>query len=435
MIDKVKSVIDKYGMLKSGSTVVVGVSGGSDSMALLYILCSLKNEYGIGLIAAHVNHGLRGESADRDERFVSDYCTANGIEFHSLKADVAAMAKESGRGFEECGRQIRYDFFNSFGDNIIIATAHNLSDRAETFLFNFARGSSLRGLCSIPAVRGNIIRPLIECTKDEINAFCKENSIDYVTDETNSDVAYSRNRIRHNVVTQLKSINPSFEKSVSRCINSLNEDEEYLTSLAKVIADKSKSDGGYLCSVLLEAALPVMKRALVMIVEENTGVTPEYRSLEATADILRNGGKIQINGGVTVRVRKGVLDFPKISDGPCDIRIETEAVNIKETNNLQNISKEHLEYYLDYDKIHGKVFVRVREEGDKISLASRNCTKSLKKLFNELAVPPEKRDSIAVVADDNGLLILEGVGVDRRAVVTSETERILIVRIKKSLQV
>ena len=429
MIDKVKSVIDKYGMLKNGSTVVVGVSGGSDSMALLYILCSLRNEYGIRLIAAHVNHGLRGESADRDERFVSDYCFENGIEFHSLKADVVAMAKESGTGFEECGRQIRYDFFNSFGDNIIIATAHNLSDRAETFLFNFARGSALRGLCSIPAVRGNIIRPLIECTKDEINAFCKENSIDYVTDETNSDVAYSRNRIRHNVVTQLKSINPSFEKSVSRCINSLNEDEEYLTSLAKEIADKSKNDGGYLCSVLLEAALPVMKRALVMIVEENTGITPEYRSLESTADILRNGGKIQINGGVTVRVRKGILDFPENPEGLGEVEIVTEIVNIKEINNLQKISNQYLEYYLDYDKIHGKVILRGREEGDKITLVSRNCTKSLKKLFNELSVPPEKRDSIAVVADDDGLLILEGIGIDRRAVVTSETERILVVRI------
>ncbi len=431
MIDKVKSVINKYGMLSEGATVVVGVSGGSDSMALLSILYSLKDEYGIKLIAAHVNHGLRGESADRDERFVSDFCSAKGIEFHLLRADVASKAKESGIGFEECGRQIRYDFFNSFGENIIIATAHNLSDRAETFLFNFARGSALRGLCSIPAVRGNIIRPLIECTKDEINAFCKDNLIDYVTDETNYDVTFSRNRIRHNVVAELKEINPSFEKSVSRCINSLNEDEEFLVSLAKDVAQKSKTYSGYLSSVILDSAMPVMKRALVMIVKENTGVTPEYRSLEAITDILCAEGKIQINGGVTVRVRKGILDFPKDSVGLGEVEIETEIVNIKETNNLQNISKQHLEYYLDYDKIHGKVFLRGREAGDRISLVSRNCTKSLKKLFNELSVPPEKRESIAVVADDNGLLILEGIGIDRRAAVTAKTEKILIVKIKR----
>lgn len=431
MINKVKSVIDKYGMLHEGATVVVGVSGGSDSMVLLSILHSLKDEFGIKLIAAHVNHGLRGETADRDERFVKEFCFANGIEFHALRADVAAKAKEYGIGFEECGRRVRYDYFNSFGENVTVATAHNLSDRAETFLFNFARGSSLRGLCSIPAVRGNVIRPLIECTKDEINAFCKENSIGYVNDETNSDVAYSRNRIRHNVITQLREINQSFEFSAGRCINALNEDEEFLISLACGLVEKAESEGGYSSEVLLNSPLPVLKRALVMIVERDCEVTPEYRSLEALIGILASEGRMQINGGITVRVRKGVLDFPKDGNGLGAVSIETEIVNIKEINNLQNISKQHLEYYLDYDKIHGKVFVRSREAGDKITLVSRNCTKSLKKLFNELSVPPEKREAVAVVADDNGLLILEGVGVDRRAAVTSETENILVVKIKR----
>lgn len=430
MINKVRSVIDKYNMLHEGATVVVGVSGGSDSMALLYILDSLKSEYGIKLIAAHVNHGLRGETADRDEKFVCNYCSANGIEFYALRADVAAKAKKNGLGFEECGRQVRYEFFNSFGE-VTVATAHNLSDRTETFLFNFTRGSVLRGLCSIPAVRGNIIRPLIECTKDEINAFCDKNSIDYVTDETNSDVAYSRNRIRHNVVSQLKEINSSFENSACRCINSLNEDEEFLNSLACETVKKAKKDFGYLVDILLNSPIPVMKRSLIMIAESEAGITPEYRSLERIIDLLKAGGSEQINGGVTVRVRKGILDFPSESCGLGKVEIETEIVNIEEINNLQNILKLHLEYYLDYDKIHGKVFIRSREAGDRITLVSRNCTKSLKKLFNELSVPPEKRDTVAVVADDNGLLALEGIGVDKRAAVTAETKNVMIIRIKR----
>jgi tRNA(Ile)-lysidine synthase len=211
----------------------------------------------------------------------------------------------------------------------------------------------------------------------------------------------------------------------------LNEDEEFLVSIAKGVAEKAKTDSGYLCSDILNSAVPVMKRALVMIIEENTGVTPEYRSLEALIDILGTDGKIQINGGVTVRVRKGILDFPNEQCGLGGIEIKTEIVNIKEINNLQNISKQHLEYYLDYDKIHGKVFVRSREAGDKITLVSRNCTKSLKKLFNELSVPPEKRESVAVVADDNGLIALEGVGVDRRAAVTAETKNVMVIQIKR----
>lgn len=431
MINKVKAAVEKYNMLPEGATIVAGVSGGSDSMAMLVILNSLKDEYGIKLIAAHVNHGLRGETADRDEQFVKQKCYEMGVECHVLRADIPSAAKEKGLGFEECGRQVRYDFFNSFGEDVIIATAHNLSDRAETFLFNFARGSALRGLCSIPAVRDNVIRPLIGCTKDEINEFCAENSIEYVTDETNSDVAYSRNRIRHNVVSQLREINPSFEKNASRCIDSLNEDEAFLNSLADELVKKAKTDGGYDREILLDSAMPVMKRALIMIAEKDAGVTPEYRSLEKIVELLSLSGSAQINGGVTVRVRKGILDFPSASVGLGSVSIETQIINIDETNNLQNISKQDLEYYLDYDKIHGRMFVRCREAGDRISLPARGCTKSLKKLFNELSVPPEKRDSIAVVADDNGLLILEGIGIDKRAAVTKETEKIMVVKIKR----
>lgn len=431
MINKVRATLEKYKMLPESATVVAAVSGGSDSMAMLNILNSLKDEYGFDLISAHVNHGLRGETADRDELFVKEKCEAMGVELHVLKADVAAKAKENGIGFEECGRQVRYEFFNSLGENVIIATAHNLSDRAETFLFNFTRGSSLRGLCSIPAVRDNIIRPLIDCTKDEINEYCAENSIEYVTDETNSDVLYSRNRIRHNVVSQLCEINPSFEKCASRCIDSLNEDEAFLNSLAKQLVFRAEKDGEYSVKILADSALPVMKRALIMIAEKNTGITPEYRSLESIISILRENGSVQINGGAIVRVRKGILDFPCEGVGTDCVSIKTEIVNIKEINNLQNVSKQDLEYFLDYDKIHGRMFVRSRQPGDKISLAARGCTKSLKKLFNELAVAPEKRDSIAVVADDNGLLILEGIGVDKHAAVTKETERVIIVRIKR----
>ncbi len=431
MINKVISVINRYDMLPSGATVVAAVSGGSDSMAMLEILNRVKNNYGINLCVAHVNHCLRGESADCDERFVRQTCDRMGLEFHLLRVDVAAVAKEKGMGFEECARQIRYDFFNSIGEKVIIATAHNLSDRTETMLFNLTRGSALRGLCSIPATRDNIIRPLIDCTKDEITEYCRNNSIEYMTDETNSDVMYSRNRIRHNVISELRKINSSFEACVLRCINSLNDDEEYLSSLAHDAVKESKCGSGYDVKALLKCSVPVLKRAVIVIVENEAGITPEYRSLENIIEIMRIGGSVQINGGITVRVRKGMLDFPCSETKKVNIYIETEIVNIDETNNLQFFSNQGLEFYLDYDKILGKVILRDREEGDKISLASRGCTKSLKKLFNELSVPPEKRNSVALVADDNGLLIVEGAGVDKRAAVTKETKRILVVKIIK----
>ncbi len=443
MNNKVRASIEHFGMLAEGATVVAAVSGGSDSMVLLYILNSLKEELKINLCAAHVNHCLRGEAADRDENFVAEKCKEMDIPVHILKVDVAAKAKESGEGFEECARRIRYEFFNSLGDNIIIATAHNLSDKIETFIFNFARGSALRGLCSIPVKRDNIIRPLIGCTKAEILDYCEKNGIEYVTDATNADVTYSRNRIRHNVLTELSVINKAFEHNAERCISAVNEDEAYLSSLADDYVKMSKTEAGFNAETLANAPNPLKKRAIIKITEVCTGITPEYKSVEKICRLLDNQGREQINGGVTVRVRKGVLDFPQdesdfefseITDGKAvfaDSVIETQVVNIKEINNLQNISKQGLEYFLDCDKIFGGLVVRSRQAGDKISLKSRDCSKTLKKLFNELSIAPEKRNSVAVFADEKGIVLVEGAGCDSRAAVTKDTENVLIVRIKK----
>ncbi len=441
MNNKVKSVIKKYNMIPKGASVVAAVSGGSDSMALLAVLNSVKDEYGITLCAAHVNHCLRGADADRDEEFVVQKCNEMGVPVHVLKTDVAKEAEKSGESFEECGRRIRYGFFNSLGDNIIIATAHNLSDRVETFLFNFARGSALRGLGSIPVKRDNIIRPLIECTKAEILDFCEKNSIEYVTDVTNADVKYARNRIRHNVITELCKINPSFEKNAGRCISSVNEDEAFLSSLAESLVKNSERKNGFDALILAEAPIPVKKRAIIKICEECVGITPEQKFVAQICDLIEKSGNIQINGGVTVRVRKGMLDFP--SDGGAaynaetvegktcfgEARIETEIVHVNEINNLQNISKQVLEYFLDCDKIHGRMVVRSREAGDRISLRTRGCSKTLKKLFNELSVPPEKRNEIAVFADEAGIVLVEGIGCDSRTAITKETKKVLKIKI------
>ncbi len=441
MIDKVKSTIEKYNMILKGSTVVAAVSGGSDSMAMLSVLNALKDEMDFTLCAAHVNHCLRGESADADERFVCEKCGEIGVKLYVKRADIAALAAEQGIGLEECGRNVRYEFFDSIGADVI-ATAHNLSDRAETFLFNFARGSALRGLCSIPPVRGNVIRPIIDCTKAEILEYCEANGIAYVTDATNADVVYSRNRIRHNVVSELKKINPSFEAGAGRCISALNEDEEFLSSLADNAVKSSECSGGYSAEELSLLPLPIKKRAIIKIIEAVSGVTAEYKFVDKICALLESGGSMQINGGVTVRVRKGMLDFPEEADAPqteelCEkldfgsATITANFINTGETNNLQNFSNKVLEYHLDCDKIHGKVVVRSRMDGDSVTLASRKCTKSLKKLFNELAIPPEKRNSVAVFADDEGIILVEGAGVAMRTAVGKDTGKILTIKIER----
>lgn len=442
MIDKVIASIRKHNMIPQGATVVAAVSGGSDSMAMLHILNNIKSEYGINIVAAHVNHCLRGESADADEALVVSECEKIDVPVKVLKVDVSKKAKELGLGFEECGRQIRYDFFFSLGDDIIIATAHNLNDRAETFLFNFARGTTLRGLCSIPATRDNIIRPLIDCTKEEINAFCIENGIPFAQDATNSDVHYARNRIRHNIITELKEINPSFEKSAARCIDAISEDESFLSDMARQLVEKSETEAGYDSVMLAKASASLKRRAVVFITEKETGITPEYEAVNKICGLLESGGSCMINGAVTVRVRKKTLDFPK--DSPqkycsknleigkmkfADTEIESFVKDVSETNYSQIISKQSTDYCLDYDKISGELIVRSREAGDKITLKKRGCSKTLKKLFNELSIPPEKRNEIIILADENGLLFAEGIGCDARVSVTKETKRVLYIKI------
>ena len=429
-------------MIPEGAAVVAAVSGGSDSMAMLCILNQIKDEFGFSLCAAHVNHGLRGEAADGDEKFVCEKCDAMGVKLYVKRADVAELAERQGIGLEECGRNVRYEFFNSLGENIIIATAHNLSDRVETFFFNFARGSALRGLCSIPASRDNIIRPVIDCTKDEILEYCAKNGIEYVTDATNDDVSYTRNRIRHNIVPEFRCINPSFEASAGRCVSLINEDEAFLSSLAFEAAKKAECEGGYSASALDMLAMPVKKRALINIIELCKGVTPEYKFIDKICTLLKNGGSMQINGGVTVRVRRGVLDFPSVCEEIpetelCErlnfgsVVIAADVINKEEINNLQNISKSVLEYYLDCDKIHGRAVVRSRSDGDFIALASRKCTKSLKKLFNELAIPPEKRNCVAVFSDDKGVFLVEGAGISRDVTVDKNTKKVMRIRIER----
>jgi tRNA(Ile)-lysidine synthase len=442
MINKVLSVVKKYSMIDEGSSVVAAVSGGSDSMAMLHILDKLKDIIGFSLQAIHVNHGIRGAEADSDERFVEEYCKENNIPLRICRADVIGFAEQNGIGLEEAGRIVRYSFFEEYGHGVLVATAHNATDRAETFLFNFTRGSVLRGLGSIPPIRDNFIRPLIECSKAEIEEYCSLNNVGYVIDKSNVDVVYARNRIRHNVLTELRVINPSLETTASRCIDSLREDELYLSDCARKLVLQSQSDESFSASVIADAPLPIKKRAIIRIIENHFGITPDGKAVDEILHILSYGGIRQINGGINVRVRSGILEFPQENEGGFNCvplkegryTVGNATVDVSfvtdETDCSQKISNNISIFYLDYDKIIGKAQFRSRAAGDKITLPKR-CTKSLKKLFNELSLLPEKRDSLIILADESGVMCIEGIGTDSRFALTNNTNRIIRIEITK----
>lgn len=424
----------RYNMPLFGRTVAVGVSGGADSMALLNVLLELKDEFGMNIIACHVNHGIRGETADRDEKFVVEACKRLGVDVRILRADVPGTAKKMHLGVEECGRRIRYDFFNSVADDVIIATAHTLSDRSETLLLNIARGASVKGLCSIPAVRGNIVRPLIDCTRADIEKYCSDNSIEFVTDETNFEDIYSRNRIRLNVIPELKKLNPSLERAFMRLISNAEEENGFMNGFSREILGKVKLKDGYNARLLNDEHPAVRKRVIFEIINNETGIAPEAVHVEQVDKILQ-GGRTEIIGDTVIEVKNGVMKINPQKEEIADWEFDFDSLSaeipfgkirgeIIHRNNLPLKQSVHNKV-LDYDSIVGHSVLRNRRPGDKMKLAGSSCTKTLKKLFNEKHV--ENRNCAAVLADEAGICWVQGLGCADRCKIKPETDKILII--------
>lgn len=235
--DKVLNTIKRYEQIKSGDTIVVGVSGGPDSICLLNVLKNLQNELKINIVVAHINHMIRKE-ADSETEFVQDFCKQRDIKCFVKKADVLQIAKEKKLGTEEVGRKIRYDFFeevkNLVGGNKI-ATAHNANDNAETVLMNFLRGSGSTGLKGIEPIRDNkLIRPIIECTRQEIEQYCNEKGLNPKYDKTNQENIYTRNKIRNMLIPYIQeNFNLNIIETINRMSNLIATDEMYFKSIVK----------------------------------------------------------------------------------------------------------------------------------------------------------------------------------------------------------
>ena len=308
MITKVLKTIEAYQMLSPDSAVVAGVSGGADSMALLHVLQNRRKDWPeLKVTAAHVNHCLRGAEADRDEEHVRRYCQREGIPLEVLKIDVREEAAKRKLGLEACGRAVRYEFFRQLaGENGVIATAHTLSDLAETVLLHLTRGTGLKGLCGIPPVRENIVRPLIDCSRREIEDYCREHKILYVTDSTNLEARYSRNKVRLQVLPALKEINPAFEEAVGRMAQSLREDDGCLCEEARELLGRAALEkDGWSCSVLSRGRKPVRIRAIRLL---QGASRPEARHLEEIDRIiLASQGGVSVPGGLDFHANRGVL--------------------------------------------------------------------------------------------------------------------------------
>ncbi len=430
MICKVRKTIDAYGLLTDVKTVAVGVSGGADSMCLLHILSSLKDDYDIILKAVHINHNIRGEEAVRDQEFVRNFCLENGIEFHLFDENIPEIAAKLGLGLEECGRQVRYRCFEALGCDAV-AVAHSMSDSVETMLFNLARGTSLKGLRGIPVKREpNIIRPLIECTREEIEEYCEKNSVSYITDSTNLSDCYMRNHIRHNLLPDFEKVNSAFLRNISRCMNSLCDDDDFLTKESYDVLCESRCDSGYINSVIKKSHPSIRKRVLSLILKDYMNKPVEAKHIELLDSIvLAENGKIEIAKDLYFSAKNDMLyvhrcEHDKILE-KCSFK---DGVAVTEKGKILLVkTDEIIENSFDYAKVNNELYVSSRLQGDKITLKNRGITKTLKKLFNELGIPAEERDSIAVVHDGENVVWVEGIGVNAQYIPDDNSKNIVVI--------
>ena len=425
MRDKVLRFIEDNRLLEKDDKVIVAVSGGADSVSLLHLIISIKELYHLSVFAYHFNHMIRGEEADRDERFVRALCKKWDVPLYEAKADVPHLAARYGESLELCGRRLRYESTPKLA-GAKIATAHNRNDNTETVLMNLVRGSGIAGLGGIPIQRDNIIRPLLNCSRDEIEAYCAENGLDYVTDSTNLSDEYTRNRLRLKILPLLREMNPSLDEGVQRMASVMRDADDYLNKIAKKELYKHRTDYGYRCEKLLALDKAVLSYAVKNVVEEAEAPVDSLH-IGLIIDAMRTGGAVDLGRGWRAVCAQGVLritDGGETSDGGFCVPIgeyfprrysmawlRTTAV----AGESGKIHKKFLQYCIPCAIITDETFVRHRRAGDTFTDARRGVTKTVKKLMNELQIPREKRDSLLLIADGSTVLWIQGIGTAKQA--------------------
>jgi len=439
LIEKILDYADANNMLPNAGVVLVCVSGGADSMCLLEVMRHISYSRGFGIVAAHFNHKLRGDESDRDETFVMNVCEEHGIPFYSDRGDVAGLAKKRGTGIEETARDMRYSFFHETAEKVFasrIATAHTVNDNTETMLLNLVRGTGAGGMAGIPPVRGDVVRPLLCISREEVMEFISERKLPYMEDSTNKLDIYTRNNIRHNIIPLLEKINPRVHEVAFSASRLFREDEEFIADIADLFIQDCCV--GHTANAKDLAVLPfsVSSRVIRKIHTTSAPDSPTL-SFNNVSDVLAlcagdsPSASLSIPGMVVYREYERVIfdTEPKQSDMefapvyPMDgDSLIILALGLKITcksvvyNDSIKSNASFTSFLFKKVDICGRITVRPRRVGDNIKLQKHSGTKTLKKLFIEKRIPLRKRALIPVICDDEGVLGIYRLGVSERAI-------------------
>lgn len=399
MLNKVLATLRRYEMVQPGDTVICAVSGGADSMALLWSLWLLKEKLEIRVEAAHFNHNLRGEESARDAEFVAKFC-----DFHDIPLRTGTGTVTPGpKGLEAAARDARYAFLRRLRGTV--ATAHTADDNAETVLMHLLRGTGLRGLGGITPKSEGLIRPMLDVTRDEVEEFLQEHWVRFVTDSSNETDAFLRNRLRHHVMPLLKAENPSLAGNLSAAAQRLREDAQLLDELARSVDPTD-------VAALRAAPGPLRRRAIEGFLKENGFPEPAAGHIaQAEAVVFSDNPSARVTlGGLTLRRSYDRLRADREQIVLPERELPYEGVTALPELGIAvrtSVASGPGEWTVSPS---GPMTVRCRRSGDAITLPGG--TKSLKKLFIDRKLPRWERLALPVVADEKGVLAVRGIGVN-----------------------
>ncbi|HJB47454.1 MAG TPA: tRNA lysidine(34) synthetase TilS [Candidatus Mediterraneibacter surreyensis] len=460
IIEQTKVYIRENRMISEDDVVIAGVSGGADSVCLLFVLCELQRSMGFRVKVCHVNHGLRGEEADADERYVVELCRRMGVECRIFREDVELIARNRKQSQEEAGRAVRRAAFERMcreDGGTKIATAHHRDDNVETVLMNISRGTGIQGLCGIWPVRGKWIRPLLYLDRCQIEAFLTDQKLAWRTDLTNNEDSYTRNRIRHNIIPAMtEQINAGTVKHIDELSVQARELWEYLdqgSRQAMIRCTVRKENGGIsidgerLNKEPEAVRKQVIKRCIAAVrgKEKNIGAAHISEVLEL---LDRQAGRtVDLPGKVTAeRVYSGIeirrqeepdektveirLNIPGVTFVPDkNMRITCRLLTGFDRKDAEDMPQKSYTKWIDYDIIKCNLSVRTRRSGDYLTVDEKGSRQKLKSYFINEKVPRRERERLVLIADGSEIVWIPGVRMSKRYQVGDNTETVLEIKI------